>query len=515
MLPFAISAIAATALAQPPRDLSDLRDLPDAARFVLLLNGAAPRLGTDPGRALAAFVSEFGSWSRTAGAWTDLSRAMDIPPDQALATFLGDRFLFLADAAPPDAADFALVATVPAPVAARVRDRLRAAPRSLRDGVPILSLDAGACSLAIEPDSGAPSVALAVGSRDPGRLFDAALPMLSRARPSSRTLAAAPWWADAARLPAGDLLLLRHEPPAPGQPDPRFFALSARLDGPRLSAVFVTSPGMLAPEPALAVTRPWPGPVIEALEPDALLLVAGRVLGPRPVPLTLLDGLVSLVDLPPDLRAQVDGAAVAAIHERPSPGGPPLLTYSAAIPVRDLVRFAPLADEWLGADASLPASFAAASPAHPDHAPAATPFHAVRAITLGPADDDDSPLIRAYLRTGGVIAWTFVPGGPAGDGWWVITMRAGDAQARARADASRLASLLAAPSLREEPQLYRLSVRPARLREVLGDDGARVPAAVRWIESIESDVRARPGGVIEGEFVVRLNTAPLTPAPAR
>ncbi|MBL9030359.1 MAG: hypothetical protein JNM80_01455 [Phycisphaerae bacterium] len=136
----------APALAEPL-----LRDVPADADAALVVVGAAAQRTTDAGAALLAMVEESGLAHETFRAWADLSRELGWSPSEAFDALLGRRVMVVVRGGDPlglnagagreGRSDWAIVSEVSPAAEARVRERLRPAPRRTHGGLMVLSLE--------------------------------------------------------------------------------------------------------------------------------------------------------------------------------------------------------------------------------------------------------------------------------------------------------------------------------------------------------------------------------------
>src|SRR5262245_24259479 len=545
----------APAGAQPAApDLVQIGSLPSTIDLTVAVSDLSAVRDTDAGRALERLFGEMSTWDRSTAAWADLARALRLEPDQAADALIGRHVILamrgVSDPAGDRRTEQALLTTITPDVEARLREQLKPAPRGLTSNLPILALENGAFELATyrSPQPGDPA-RLLVAPRGSSQVFDELLPVLGGGT-GLTTLSMMPCWRDVKSIADGPLLILYRVVP-PGLSDQisdrdiqqppdteTFFALSGRLDGSTCSAKFIASDSMLLPEPG--APGAWPAAVVEALERDALLLVAGSP-DEQPagnssliLPLaggtherTLLNTLLSMMQLPKPLRDQLSGVAVVAIHAAPEAAPQdtrPALSITGVLPVSDLGEFATGAHDWI-------ASFAGGEqPSAMARRLNAAPPQNIRILSLGPSAPG---VLDGYLDQGGTIAWSFVPAQPAGGrtpGWWIVNIRtrAGE-DAPASSTLAELSAQVAHPD-QNARTLFRLVVRPAALVEmsraahppaapILADAARasaprsapepRTPSALRWLDRVDTRLERARSGVLSGSVTLRMNTALL------
>ncbi len=119
----------------------------------------AAQLRTQPaGRAALRMLQDGGWLDRSAGAWAELARALELDPDAAFDALLGVRAVLIVESeaaiAPrgrgPGGASWVLISEVDAQVAARLRRGLRPAPRGVLVGRPLFAVEHGRYELAID-----------------------------------------------------------------------------------------------------------------------------------------------------------------------------------------------------------------------------------------------------------------------------------------------------------------------------------------------------------------------------
>jgi len=552
--------------------------LPDSVDMVVEVRDLTRMRAGVAGRALERLLTEFSTWDRTRVAWGDLATALDMQADQCTDALVGGHVILAASGLDPLSAlgepQFAILSDISAATEAQLRSRLKPAPRALVEGLPILALENGAFELAtaaprtrhmyrpgtrIVEDVPASRVLLAPrGSSD---LFDDLVPVLSGGTATS-PLSLTSFWPRAREMGGRDVFFIlrgsgQPQKGAVSETDEPFFALSGAMTDDGWSAWFLGSNDMiLGGESPSPQAQPWPGVAVKALEPGALLLVAGspsQRFGQAPVPSgdrTLLLDLLAMMELPTELENQVDGVALIAVHPDEAAGnayggieGRRGVSVTAALPVGDLAGLAPKADAWAMSLTGVPYQ-------GPD---AAAPLGMVRAGIIPPAGPD---LLHGYLQQGGTIAWAFVPSsdtpGPAtGAGWWVINIRTtgGTDPSRCASSIQELGAMLAAEPGEDKTTLFRLIVRPAILRALgnpegqprsdprmlatahpkephvrpLGAAGSPVGeadqagadplSALRWLDRVETKILRAPRGQASGTVSLRLNVDLLDDSP--
>lgn len=512
------AAIAWGALGAAPPDLNLelVGAMPARAASVVAFRDASAWRSGEGARALEGFATEFGLWTRTREAWENLARALRWTSEEATDALLGRQaaVVFGADegaetpGAPGTMGSMALVCGVRGEVRERIVEALRASPNAIVGGHVVLSVEQGAYRLAASGHRDGEARVVLAPSGAEGLLESllGVLPKEDGRAPEADSFASRAWWPKAAALGGGDVLYVargREEEPE------TFFALSARSEARGWNAAFVGCDGGTAHEDdgASAEERVWPGGVIAALEPGALLLAAGSPregagvhreagLGPRTAR-AIVPSLLAMLGLPAAAREQFGAVGVVAFGEAKGS-----VVGTAVVRVRDVEVFRDVVDPWLRRDAG----------GRPGE------LGAVTDVRLGAMSAGG---VGRYLRgggAGGAIAWCYEAGEGAASrmelgekvaGWWIVTLRTGEDQtAAAREGVARIRAALGATlGAREgdERREFHLVVKPDALREAMREtDGGTVGAlrALRWIERVETTIEGGDGGGFAGRMRV-------------
>jgi hypothetical protein len=210
--------------------------------------------------ALAGFVGSVGP------AWGELADALGATGEAAFDDLLGGRVVYL-KRNPDDApSSWALMSRVSPRTAERLRDRLRAAPRDILGGRPVLTIDGGRLSLLLGPEEDGRRVLL-IGPGTARSLFDELGRTLDRG--PERALADTERFARVARLGRrGDAFLLAR---AAAEGGPVWVAALADVKPERIDTSFLVSLPSLV-DRADSV-RTWSRETFDELADDAFVLV--------------------------------------------------------------------------------------------------------------------------------------------------------------------------------------------------------------------------------------------------
>jgi hypothetical protein len=489
------------------------------------------------GRALEEFLRQMSDWGRSAAAWEDFGQALGMTPDGTVDALIGSGVVLAGSGMDPrhkGPAQFAVLSTVAPETEALLRNKLRPAPRGIVENLPVLSLEKGAYQLAISvPRRAAPgdgSARLLVAPEDSSDLFDELIPVL-KGKAALNPLSSDGAWERVRDLGPGDLLFLlrsKDAGPSAGKPED-LFALTASQTADGWTARFSASESMLIGTVGAGDDKAtWPTAAVEALEEGSVLLVAGSPREPKErAPLgadrPLLLELLEMMDLPPEIKASLNGNSIIAVHAEGAAGSPSeALSVVAALPADDMARFSGMAERW-----------AMSRGVEGDNGEKA-PVRLRQGVRSVPIQRAAPAIIPEPLRTKGVMAWCYAherwtppedSDGPGPmRGWWVISMRfgAGD-PGLAGVVARRAAELLDAEEGKDTGTLFRLVVRPRELAGLIrspealngsaltgmplpGATRTRDPlAAMRWLEQVDSWVSRGSKGQVEGTVSLRLN----------
>jgi hypothetical protein len=486
--------------------------LPHDAQVVVAASELGRQRATPAGKAFEAFLTGATDWSRTAGAWAELSKLLEMQPDAAAAALLGGTAVVVGlDAGKPlDQGPLALVSEISPETRRLLNHRLDVVPRSVVAGVPVLSLEGGRFELAaVTPRAGTNRFIL---SGDHG-LFES-LVASQGGRPQAGALSRDTSWQHYAALADSDLFVLLREP---ADTPAGFFALGGQFTPDGWTGRFVGSDSMMLA--GLASTgpawAPWPSEAVDALEQGATLLVAGStdLHGAAGKP-TLMTSLLGMLNLPPTLRAGLEGHAVISLRLDEESGIARGGTLVLALPIRDIARSAPLADAWALSVAGVTTDRVSELVRIAD------------GIYTAPLAAERPVLFRDRLGGQGRVAWCYASPGTmkngAAPGWIVLSIRLGDGEDPVLT-ARRVSSLLAHDQGRDRATLFRLVVEPRLLMGIVAGEGApgHEPAlddvrlsAMRWLRRVETRVSREAEGLVEGSIALRFNMPAASALPA-
>jgi len=249
------------------------------ASAVIAVGDAGALRRAPAGRAIAAMLHDAGLLERTAGAWAELARAIEMEPDAALEGLLGRRAALVVQPAPQDAprravfpqgrpadaARWLLLSEIGPDEAARLRRGLRPAPRGVLAGRPIYALEQGRYELALDRlEGGRWLLLLAPGGR--GGMLESALgaPAQAAAGASAGELVA-----QLRELGQGDV----HAAFRLGEAS---VAVAGSIRGHELVMLARSSPGLLwAPRDCCVGYRLWPAQAAASVPEDAILAAFG------------------------------------------------------------------------------------------------------------------------------------------------------------------------------------------------------------------------------------------------
>lgn len=541
--------LAGIAMAQPlvTVDRAAVGRMPASVDLVAAVGDLSQMRETPAGHRLESLLNEVSSWNRTAAAWDAVANAMGLSREAASDQLLGNRVMLairgLESSGP---AEHAMLSEVSRETEALLRSRLRPAPRGVSSGVPLLSLESGAFELSTSIDQHSGATVL-ISPRDSTSLFDELLPQL-RGGANAASIDSSPWWKHVKALPESPMLLIFRQnakqdvnvPSRTGElpeSDEPFFAFAATISGPQCTGEFIASQSMLLDAPLAPQPRAWPAPVLTHLSEGALLLIAGApdeqprgegVFSGAASSGTMLVSILDSLGLPQDLRREIDGVTVAAIHR--VNGG---VSTTAVLPMRDIAAAAVRADDWI-----LSLAGDGEERIEAGERVATAGIGQVRMLKVGSAADAPA----GHMRAGGSVSWTFSPAAdPANpSGWWIINFRSGGSSDYAGASDVEALGLACATEFEATDDVYSLTIRPAELTELLRrssrtseqpivspelaargrtDSGvssaARKPPfaareqsdtnPMRWLDRVETRVKRGNEGTLSGRLTVRLN----------
>ncbi|HYE60448.1 MAG TPA: hypothetical protein VD997_00505 [Phycisphaerales bacterium] len=501
-----LSAVPAARAQVVPTPTKTVESLPDQVDLVMSVRGLSSIREKPQGRALERFLTECSDWARTASAWMELSRRMDFGAEQAIDSLLGNAAVLAVDgASEQDSPLRFVVITLIRPEQRRaLGGRLGAVPRSVAGNVPVLAVESGAFQLAMPAglpgvDEGAWSQ-LVLSSDKP--LFEGVMGSLGTAGRAG-TLGARPEWARIEPLTSSDLFLLARGRDAGGTRPDEFLALSGTVTSHGWTARFLASDAVVDGGIVGIDASPvaWPSEAVDALEQDATLLVAGSPSFTHGKPATLMSSLLGMMSLPAEVRQNLQGTAIVAVHAPESTGG----SMTIALPLRSIEAAVNAADAWACSVAGMPVTDTNIPTV--DGIRHCT-FGAERAPALGGMISGDGRAAWCYAAAGGVLQAESTPG------WLVLSVRFGEGE-EPQAMVRRTASHLAHGAMRDQSTLFRLVVQPRRMmalmeasKPVTDSASAGVPVnrrALRWLDRVDSRIVRESKGYVEGTINAELN----------
>ncbi|HYE02629.1 MAG TPA: hypothetical protein VD963_05275 [Phycisphaerales bacterium] len=518
------------ARAQPLAD-SAVGALPRRAEVVIVVEGAAELRRAAEGSGVPPLVGALLAPVKAGPTWTRFAESLGWTPGQAFDQLLGRRVILVADGlSAGERPRWSLISEVSAPTNKHLAGRLKAAPRGIVAGHPVLSVEEGRFELtALNPAQvaaapGAP-VRLLLGPAGGHELFDEVI-AAANAVPGT-TLAGTPAFRAVGRLGPGRILALvriegASEPVEPELADapPRapwsdFLLLSLshapgqleRWDARLLLRDRALRDDLLA----TPLSRAAP---LAVLERGALAAIVEHRVGSEGDSGPLAQ-VLALLGVGPDVRAALgDGQAlVITASER---GG---LGVGLALEAVDVDRLAPAADTYMtGAARALDLVRGAPAPPVPDFGglwPGAR-----RLVRLGPGAPGPAVPGLAAPFPAYELGWAMArptPGQPRG--WWLIGVGpADDDQAGAAVLLDRLAAALLAepepvPGAGDPPQRW-FSLGRLRPAELAGRVPALVPDVAGWrkaaggVRALGWRIGVTDAGDLRGTIQVQLEPAP-------
>jgi len=500
-------AAAAEASAKKPRgDAVDLLGVaPSSARLVVAVEDLA---GSWDSPAIATTLVTLGSLTdltATLEAWTLLSKQIGMPPTDAAKRLLGRRFLLVSDGEEAGAS-WAIAMQVDGETAGLLRRNLKAVPRSLRGGLPVLAIEGNAFELVVHDlgkrrvasvfsgDSRPGDAVVVLGPSSRAALFDAMLAATMTDGRAAGTMDSQRAGGLSRALPDGtNAVVVRHDA------EQAWFVLGATIDGHSIRLNF------LRQNPDLARARrggdkPWRLGVFDEAAGDALFAIAEADWLGSPLLPTMRDafgpGLVDRLKLPE--AGVFSGRTMLMGYETDK--GP--LALVGVFETGNTTRAA------IATDRSVSHSLAGIFSGGKFEDFAGLFPEAVRHVDLRPVLREQNPALLESLwpNEGPELAWTVRPSREAGSGeelgWLVLGL--GERRVSAVAEGlGRGAELAKQGAL---PWVSVFEVKPRRLVQQLTGQAVEVPPLVGSLGAVErvrvqtllarSDL-LRGGGVIE------------------
>ena len=471
-------------------------DLPQTVSMVVAGEGLDRLRDTPAMKAALEFLRESGIAPKSMRGWNALAGEMGMPLSQSIDELLGRQSLYVVSGH-GDEERHALLTLVSPQTESRVRSRLQPVPRQIEGGRPVLSLENGAFELtSVRSGDGCSSLLLT--PRGSSELADALLPVAS-GEAVAEPLSSRAFWSEVASQRPSPLMLLMLS----SHSEQDYCLAGINASGNQLRATIRGTAAMVLASPleqGLVKRSRWPREAAEYLAEGSRLMVAGYTQAPvGPVvatsiaPATLLHRAISILRLPTEVATLIDGPAIVAVGESDA-------LFTAAIPTRNIGKFAPLVDSYAQ-------GFAREGSERLD---AKIPMDSVRVLALG----DDSHLLGGDKPTKGAIAWCFTEDpADANGGWWTVCLRTGDrADALAVECVRRLNAELAsfafdtAPSSGTARDVFWLRVRPASLAPLVPAESG---GGLRWISEIESRISLDARDAAAGSLTITFDTSLL------
>lgn len=499
-------ASAGLGLGKPRGDAVDLLAVaPKDARLVVAIDDLASAWDSPAIATTLSSVQSLTDLTGTLEAWALLSKQIGLAPNDAAKRLLGRRLLLVSDGEQAGAS-WAIAMLVDGETAGLLRRNLKAVPRALRDGMPVLAIEGNAFELVVQ-DVGRRKVAstysgdarggdavVVLGPSSRADLFDAVVRAAMSEHAIGDTMARekAGWLARA--LPDGTgAVVVRHDA------DLAWFVLGATIEGHSIRLNFLRHNPELA---AMAGQhdKPWRLAVFDEAAEDSLFAVSeSNWLSSEMMP-TLQDalgqGVMEKLELP---EAGVLGGRTMLMG---------FGTHTGPLELVGVFETANTTRASIAADRSVARSLSALFEGASFEDFGGLFGEAVRKIDLRPVLRDKNPALLDGLwpEEGPELAWTVQPsqeaGAGDGRGWLVLGL--GEQRVRSVAE-----GIKAGAEDRKHGALPWVSVfeiRPRLLIEQLSGQSVALPPVVGSLGAVErvraQTLLARPdllrgGGVIE------------------
>lgn len=495
-------AIACAPCAAAPADDASIssaaRAIPEAARTLLVVDNAAGIRKSGAGGAATELVATVADFTRTREAWSRLAQQLKLTDQEAFDTLLGKRVTFAAAELPDHTLDWVILSAIDRDTESRLRSALRAAPRDIAGGLPVLSVENGRFELVLAPKGDDRLLVLApAGSTG---LFESVVANVARGGPDASLADTEPLRRVRALGGAPRALAVFRD-------DDAWLSVAFNPDNDAIRASFVAGGEGIQ----TAEVQPWSLDTFSAAADGALFAIVESDSLPANLRIATRVGKAPLarVLMPPDPH-RLRGGRVA-IRAMPSADGP--LDIAVAMQTSSVDRLAVDGDRSVArflaslkgaADTrDLPYDFAGAAPA------------ATRVVNLG---ELLPPAARFGWTQGPVLAWNYRSNsdqhGVDRPGWWTIGL--------GRPGVDQLADILARqqppdPAPRTAEWLSVGMLRPADIITALQGRNVPLPtaaAAFHWIAKVQWKAIRTPDALIQGDASVELAPAPLfNPAP--
>lgn len=499
-------AAAGSGLGKARGDAVDLLTVaPKDARLVVAIDDLA---GAWDSPAIATTLSTVQSLTDLTGtleAWALLSKHIGLAPNDAAKRLLGRRLLLVSDGEQAGAS-WAIAMLVDGETAGLLRRNLKAVPRALRDGMPVLAIEGNAFELVVQDvarrkvastfsgDARGGDAIVVLGPSSRADLFDAVVRAAMSEHASGDTMAGekAGWLARA--LPDGTgAVVVRHDA------DLAWFVLGASIDGHSIRLNYLRHNPELAAA-ADQTDKPWRLAVFEKAAEDSLFAVSeSHWLNSEMMP-TLRDafggGVMERLELPE--KGVLGGRTMLMGFGTPT--GP--LELVGVFETANITRAS------IAADRSVARSLSALFEGESFEDFGGLFGEAVRKVDLRPVLSDKNPVLLKGLwpEEGPELAWTVQPGqeAGAGDGRGWLVLGLGEQRVRSVAEGIR-------DGAKDQkhgalPWVSVFEIRPRLLIEQLSGQAVALPPVVGSLGAVErvraQTLLARPdllrgGGVIE------------------
>ncbi|TVR99665.1 MAG: hypothetical protein EA423_12265 [Phycisphaerales bacterium] len=154
-----------------------LEQAPQDASLVVVFDRLISEDAADARAAMAKVLGAPGRLEQTRKAWARLAEALGVEEQELTESFFGGRSMLVVVEAEPEPV-WALLAEVEGGLPRKMIRSLKAAPRDIREGVPVLSLERGRYIMAARRDRETGRGSMLIAPRGSEHLFDRLIPVL-------------------------------------------------------------------------------------------------------------------------------------------------------------------------------------------------------------------------------------------------------------------------------------------------------------------------------------------------
>ena len=257
--------------------ITSIAQLPASIDVVVVIEEAAALRASGAGGAIIGALVDTGLLAKTARSWEELASSLEWTPGEAFDELFGRRVVLAFDETHrPSGPRWVVVADVDEPTQARIRKKLKLAPRTVANSVRVLAGERGRFRLAVipgQPGSGISS--LLIAPIDHQDFFYQTLKALTDPDSDMARLGDVTGYHQLQKLERRPLSVLIQPAGDAEEPD-TFFALSAKYVGADWIANWSGSLSLLGISSDVAHDlRPWPWRAFDRISEDAFLAVMG------------------------------------------------------------------------------------------------------------------------------------------------------------------------------------------------------------------------------------------------